>query len=280
MNPRMKLQRAFTMIELVFAIVILGIVASIGAEIIAQTYESYIIQRGQYRANIKTELALQQVANRLRYAIPGTIVSRPTLAGASTPIEFVTDPNMKVLQWVGYDGESFEAITSNTNRRPGWSGFCDLDPTVTAGNNIVTPGSNLGLASTIIGNLGGSIANAQIYFAEGNQTGYGVANVAGENITLDAAIPTGDRITERYKLAWSSYALEVDPNDDLVLHYNFLPQMGTAISNQSSSILLHNVSNFRFKYSGGAFRIKICKREQIGMDANITLHACKEKVVF
>ena len=278
MRTLQTLRSAFTMVEVIFTIIVLGIVASIGAEIIAQTYESYILQRSQYRANIKTELALNQVANRLRYAIPTTIVARPSLGGASTPIEFVTNPNMKVLQWVGYDGDSFEAMTS-TSRKPGWSGFCDLNTTVTTSTNIRTPGSNLGLASTIISNLGGSIGNAQIYFAEGNQSGYGIASAAGENITLDTAIPAGDSITERYKLAWSSYALEIDDDNDLILHYNFTPITGTAIAG-SSSILLHNVTNFRFKYSGGAFRLKICKSERISTDANVTIHACKEKVVF
>ncbi|MCB4762456.1 MAG: type II secretion system protein, partial [Sulfurovum sp.] len=43
------------MLEVVFVTVILGIVASIGAEIIANVYESYIVQRAQYRAAIKTE---------------------------------------------------------------------------------------------------------------------------------------------------------------------------------------------------------------------------------
>jgi len=268
---------AFTMLELIFAIVILGIVSSIGAEIITQTYESYIIQRAQYRANSKTELALNQIANRLRYAIPTTIVTRPKLADAPTPIEFVADPNMKVLQWVGYDVDSFQAIATARNRRPGWSGFADLDACIAT--TIATPGSNLALATEIIGNLGGDIANAQIYFAEGNATGYGISGGAGESITLDAPIPAGDSITERYKLAWSSYALEVDDDNDLYLHYNFTPTPAAPI-NGTSSLLLHDVTNFRFKYSGGAFRLKICKTEPIGSDPSITVHACKERVVF
>ena len=61
------------MLELIFVIVILGIVSSIGAEIIAKIYGQYIIQRAQHRASIKTELAATQIANRLRYAIPGTV---------------------------------------------------------------------------------------------------------------------------------------------------------------------------------------------------------------
>jgi hypothetical protein len=264
------------MLELIFAIVILGIVASIGAEVITQTFESYIIQRAQYRANIKTELALNQIANRLRYAIPGTVGARKTLGDSYIPMEVVTDDEMRVLQWVGYDGDSFEAITAGS-RRPGWSGFCDVD--VSSSTAISTPGSNLDLASTIITNLKGTVGDARLYFAGDGNLSYGVASIAGETITMDG-IPAGTLIPERYKLAWSSYALEVDANNDLRLHHHFNPTAGADIANDTSTLLLHDVTNFRFKYSGGAFRLKLCKEEQISDNAAQTLHACKEKVVF
>jgi len=266
------------MLELIFVIVILGIVTSVGAQIIAQVYESYIVQRAQYRATTKTELALQQIANRLRYAIPGTVVSRPNKTGTPTPITDIgaANANDKVLQWVGADGDSFEAISSDSNRKPGWSGFCDIDAYTPGSTSFPTPGSNLDLATTIIGNLGGDIQNANIFFPH-STAAFGVDSATGETITLDNAIPSGTDIYERYKLAWSSYALEVDGNNDLILHYNFTPDIGASIDG-NSSILLHHVTNFRFKGSEGSLRIKICKWERVGEDANIT--ACKEKVIF
>jgi len=50
-------RKAFSIIEIVFVIVILGIVASIASDIIVQVYDSYIVQRAVYRVNYKTELA-------------------------------------------------------------------------------------------------------------------------------------------------------------------------------------------------------------------------------
>ncbi len=281
MRQSSKFRCAFTMIELVFTIVILGVVASIGAEVIAQTFESYIVQRAQYRANIKTELALNQVANRLRYAISDTIGARKTLTATYIPLNLVSDPDMNVLQWVGYDGDSFEAISNSADRKPGWSSFCDI--TASSSSTISTPGSNLDLASTIITNLGGSLGGSRIFFAEDNGRSYPISTGSGESITMNG-IPSGSMIRERYKLAWSSYALEVDNNSDLWLYYQFTPNVpvpGADIPiNGSKQLLLHNVTNFRFKYSGGAFRLKVCKREQISSDPNKTVHACKEKVVF
>ena len=107
----------------------------------------------------------------------------------------------------------------------------------------------------------------------------GITSGTGETIILDNAIPAGNRIFERYKLARTSYALEVDDNDNLILHYNFAPTFGAGIAG-NSQLLLRNVSNFRFQTVEGAIRIKICMEEQIGSSATARVRACKEKVVF
>ncbi len=278
----MKMRNALSLLELIFVIVILGIMASIGADIIAQTYESYIVQRAQYRASTKTELALTQIANRLRYAIPRTVGFR---ADITEQFHGITEPNTgndKVLQWVAYDGDSFEAITDSIDRKPGWSGFCDIDA-YSGGTSFPTPGSNFNLLSTIVHNLGGDVTTGKIIFPD--NTAYGISGGAGESFTLDSAIPSNATIYERYKFAWSSYALVCEngsaqyPCGDLYLYYNFTPDVGAPIGT-TKSLLLKDVSNFRFKGSEGAIRVKICREEQVGMDANNTIHACKEKVIF
>jgi len=269
-----RLRRAFSLVELIFVIVVLGIVASLGSEIIAKVYESYIVQRALYRANIKTELALSEIANRLRYAIPGTVVARQTTGGTPVPITDVTAQNYKVLQWVAYDGDSFEAIKDASHRKPGWSGFCDLDDSNKS--TVATPGSDLAITDSIIKHLSDNtktIGDAVIYFPDGNA--YGINSGNDENITLDSAMPSGSAMYERYKLAWSSYALSVE-GSDLYLYYNFTPKISATLGS-TKSLLLKNVTNFRFKGSEGSIRVKICKEEKIG-DGNVT--SCKEKVIF
>ncbi len=268
----------FSLLELIFVIVILGIVASIGAEMIAKVYQSYIVQRAQHRASLKTELAALQIANRLASAIPGTVIRRITPTGAIEDINdaMILDPSgntYTVLQWVGADIDSFDA-----NSTPGWSGFCDLDSPLTTGTAILTPGSNLTLTSTIIGNLNGTVGNASIYFPDRFSPlpiEYGIASIAGATITLDAA-PTGI-IREHYKLAWTSYALVVT-GGDLYLHYDFTPSRAINVPNNPRSLLMKNISTFKFKGEGRTIHFKICKEEEIGEDFNITV--CKEKAVF
>jgi len=282
MQIKHAMRNAFTMLELIFVVIILGIVASIGSSIIADVYTSYIVERGQYRSNIKTETALSQIANRLRYAIPGTVGYRTAIGNAFVNLSSAAavPANATVLQWVGYDGDSFEAIDSGAatgaTRRPGWSGFCDINAYVPAATALPTPGSNMALATAIVANLNGNIANAQIYFPDG--TNYGIAGGAGESITLDAAIPVGSEIYERYKLAWTSYALSVE-GDDLFLYSHFAPTVASPLAGGSRNLLMEDIANFRFRVTEGAIRIKICKAEGT-LDINDTVHACKEKVIF
>ncbi len=279
---RTLLRRGFTMIELVLVIVILGIVSSIGAEIIANVYEGYILQRAQHRASIKTELAAIQIANRLAYAIPGTVVRRVGKTGGAQDINEAPlgDPN--VLQWVGADADSFKAIAAagagGNTLLPGWSGFCDINPSNTA--SISTPGSNLGLVNTIKGNLGLSSA-PEIYFpTEDGLRSYTATLTAPSTIGLGTMnlSPDGTRkIAEHYKLATSSYALEAAANGDLRLYYDFTPQRGVAIGGKSE-LLLRNVSTFQMRGDGQTIRFKICVDEDIGEATPITI--CKEKAVF
>ena len=277
---KLTLKPAFTMIELIFVIIILGIVSSIGAEIIANVYTGYVLQRAQHRASIKTELAAIQIANRLAYAIPGTVLRKDTLSDAN-PVS-ITEPgaNESILQWVGADVDSFNAINSATavGRRPGWSGFCDIDASTTT--SISTPGSNLILAKKIRINLNLTSASPRVYFP--SKSGLVSAPVSGtlsgNTITLTTATTPTAVVVEHYKLAFSSYALEAKTNGDLVLHYNFAPSFNANATNGSNKLLLKNVSVFRFKGEGRTIRFKICVDEDIGETTPITI--CKEKAVF
>ena len=272
MKQTRRLTPAFSMLELIFVIVILGIVASIGSEMIAKVYESYIVQRAEHSATLKTELAAAQIANRLASAMPGTVY-RITNGNTYESIEANlagNGDNYKGLQWVGSDAESF-----NASQVPGWSGFCDINTSTQTG--LSSSGSDLGMTNTIITKLSNNtrnISNAAIYFPD-DSIEHNVSAGIGELLTLDANAP---RIVEHYKLAWSSYALVVE-DGDLYLYYNFNPTPAPATTlGTIKSLLMKNVATFKFQGGGRTIRFKICKNERITNDVNIT--ACKEKAVF
>ena len=268
-------KNAFTMIELIFVIIILGIVASIGSQIIVNVYSSYILERAQHRASIKTELAALQIANRLSSAIPGTVFRLKKAGGGFTyePISdgFGTDTDYVGIQWVGSDIDSFSATLL-----PGWSGFCDIN--VSNASSIVSPASSIVLTDNIIQKLSGgtkTITDAKLYFYRG-LTEHNITAAAGNTFTINS-IPTGDILSERYKVAWTSYALIIDDEGDLYLYYDF-PAIAKSTAYSKKSLIMHNIATFKFKGAGGSIRFKICKEEQISEDFNVT--SCKEKAVF
>jgi prepilin-type N-terminal cleavage/methylation domain-containing protein len=283
-------KKAFTLLELIFVIVILGIVASIGSELIAKVYGQYIIQRAQHRASLKTELAALQIANRLAAAIPGTVVRKDSNGGSVT--EGIEDAmslggdSYHILQWVGADMDSF-----STSSTPGWSGFADVDDAANSATSLATPGSDLNLTKEVVENLaGGSLPsgyNSAILFPY-DSTSYPI-DLSASASAVDTLTLTGTgaaHIAEHYKLAWTSYALSVETEtidgktyNNLYLYYQFDPIRGWTIpSNAKKSLLLRNISTFKFKGAGRTIRFKICKEERIGEDFNIT--SCKEKAVF
>ena len=276
---------AFTMLELIFVIIILGIVASIGSEVIVKVYEGYIIQRAEHRATLKTELAALQMTNRLTSAIPGTLFRiKDDNTTESVEVNMAgTGSGYKGLQWVSADMDSFSAAST-----PGWSGFCDLNP-----NNrkaVDSPGSDLTLATNIISKLSALASPASrtaIYFPNDYNT-YTVSTFDTTNNIINLPGVGANHMSEHYKLAWTSYALVVEANrdggQDLNLYYNFTPRPAKTAATTNSygngikALLLHNISTFRFKVSGRTMQFKLCKQEAISSDVNIT--ACKEKAVF
>jgi len=302
------LKRAFTIIELIFTMVILGIVASIASGLIAKTYMGYNRANAINRANMQVELAITQIANRLDYAIGGTVVKRKSATSHEISAIDTAPEDYDVLEWIGWDKDGFNASRDiTTSRKPGWSGFCNIN--ASSKNSIVTPGSDLAFANTIIRKLSAGQArfdnskdNVAIFFP-GNydytNVGYNGSNHNGVGIvttysnvppTLSIQPPANNRITEHYKLAWSAYAIvPVDINatgDDtfnLQLRYNFRPWKGKdydSTTGVKKQILAKNITVFKTYATQNRVHIKLCAKERIGLNANSTISVCKEKVVF
>ncbi|MCK9258063.1 MAG: prepilin-type N-terminal cleavage/methylation domain-containing protein, partial [Sulfurospirillaceae bacterium] len=72
----MRKKSGFTMVELVMVIIVLGIVASIGADIISNLYTNYLRTRAVNRLQTQTEIALEQIAKRLQYRIKDSVIAR------------------------------------------------------------------------------------------------------------------------------------------------------------------------------------------------------------
>ena len=120
------MKRAFTLIELVFVIVVLGIISMFGAELYTKIYRSYVHVRAVNQLENRTQNALMLITNKLENRIKSSTIAREigdaNDATNFVPISDLTDPKYDVLEWIGQSVE-----TRNIgNRAPGWSGFMSL----------------------------------------------------------------------------------------------------------------------------------------------------------
>lgn len=320
MQSSVHYKKAFSLLELIFVIIILGIVSSIGATILAQLYENHIVQRAMHRVTSKTELAINQIANRLSYRINNSVITRRTgtFAPLTDMIFNTTNRDRTTLEWIGYDNESFSA-----QRTPGWSGYCDLSASSAAGG-ISTPGSNLrGISEDILKNLSDSTAvpplallfslngnldagivpSSQCFGYDGNTSCIHQVTITN-NTTLgtNRAAATA-HISDHYKLAWSAFAI-VSVNEDalyndvrdgaevsgenprsfdLEFRYNYQPWAGDSYDDAGTarSTIIRNVTSFKYAELGGTLRIKLCATERVGdVGSSVNVSVCKEKVVM
>jgi len=308
------MKKAFSLIEIVFVIVILGIVASISSQIIVQVYDNYITQNSIYKVSTKTEIVANQIVNRLTYAIEeSAVIKTSNFKTNLTHTEGIDWKKMKdikdndnfaIVEWIGYDNDSFSAGAT-----PYWSGVANYK--TASKSSVISPASRFNKANTIISNLSnnevdltGAVQLPAILFTQKsnwykNHEEYtpqcmGLIDINNTKCIFRIKKNTNDNnlsfennkskiITERYKLAWSAYALVPvkKPNGlyDLYLHYNYQPwEKENFEDNSSKSLLLTNMSVFKFTKNGGSIQFKICATENIGADYNIS--TCKEKVII
>ncbi len=306
---------AFTLIEIIMVIVILGIVAMIGTDIIAKMYQGYMRSKIISELQQKTELALDQISKRLQYRIKASVVTKD----ASNPGTFKSlssdvNGSFNMLEWIGSDNEGFLGEYNGTAVVPGWSGFIDLnDRAITDENETSTKGSRLDYAATTIMALSYGDVNlsdpditkdhpAMIFkkhFAGATPTTFGFnPNSTDHNDTYPVRSNGNDRllfteyvankyISEQYYLAWSAYALVPDIADDndnfnLRLYYNYQPWHGERFDDNNpdirDSLIAENVSTFRFTQTGNTIRIKLCIQDDNKTGTPIGF--CKEKAVF
>jgi prepilin-type N-terminal cleavage/methylation domain-containing protein len=311
----MRKNSAFTMVEVIIVIVIFGIIATIGANIIARMYMNYMQARTVNYIQTQSGIVLEQIAKRLQYRVKASAIALRTGDGSILRLDnFRVDNSYNVVQWIGYSNEA----QLNSATAPGWSGFIDID--ASGGGILSTPGSNLAEAGGIMDRLSsGRVtlnagAPAALIFRgipdDSNITtelGYGWDGNGGDarymltatrriNTAFNIAGTNPTRIYEHYYLAHSAYALVSNitcgagcsnTNFTLRLNYNYQP-WSTTVTNRSyltasSAILATNVNLFRIRQTGSTIRLKLCLHDggQSGLgNATRPVIACKEEVVL
>jgi type II secretory pathway pseudopilin PulG len=306
----MRKKTAFTLLELVFSIVILGIIGKFGVEFLSQVYRSFIFTNVNHSLEASSASTVELIASRLQYRIKDSVIAREENATDDPiAIDSASGDDYKVLEWVGYDTDGFKGDWNGSFFKPNWSSILDLD----AGdaNHLVSPETNTTAIDNLVQTLSdgnSSIDDIALYFPGSDsdiQTGYGwdgnltlvndqngtmhpVTSVSGHIDEFNTSTGTnfsGVDIYEYYQLAWTAYAVVLTDynatgNDTgtLKLYYNYQPWKGENFDSDGtlSTILMKNVSTFQFIALGSILKIQVCVKSDLVEEYSI----CKEKTVF
>lgn len=311
------MKRAFTLIELIIVIVIVGIASKFGVELMMRAYEDYVYGSANNRLSAQSEAAVTQIANRLQYRIKESMIFREgldnngTFITTFTSLGTATSTNTNttyVYEWVGYDNDGWRGDGNST--LPTWSGIIDLEGTGHGVSNLISPESNATRIGNVINALspsGFTGAGSALYFigdesvnvdngfswdgtALSNQSAnlHPVTLGSGNFVPSTAGTFSGVDVYEYYRLAWTAYALEFRRWTDgsgvergtLWLYYDYRPWLGENYAQHGQkAVLMENVQTLRFNSLGDVLKIQVC----VG-DGDIfkkgAYSVCKEKTIF
>ena len=146
------MKRAFTLLELVVVIVVLGIIAMMSFNAIMNIYSNYFQTRTVNELETQTEIALEQISKRLEHRIKPSVIARKTdgafLALNDSGVTLAQD--YEILEFIPYAYEIFNDVISldandNVIEQGGkagrYSGYADLAKSSPA-TGLISPGSN------------------------------------------------------------------------------------------------------------------------------------------
>lgn len=293
---------AFTMIELVFVIVVMGIIGKFGVEFLAQAYRNFISTTINHNLQSDSASAVEFVATRLQHRIKVSTIARETNASINpqfTPLSDYFNSTAPIIEWIGVDIDGFRG-----NGLPLWSGVIDLNDTVSNNARLFSPATDTSQVNTLIQALSGAATvqnDMAIYFVDPDSaftaTNWGwdanttlfntqnnvdihpvIANPGNirEFLPVTSNPATANnfssvRAFEYYQLAWTAYAVGITNwnaatnTGTLTLWYNYQPWKGERYTDNttSSAVIMENVSSFRFIAVESVVKIQVCVKSLI-----------------
>ncbi|WP_103615378.1 prepilin-type N-terminal cleavage/methylation domain-containing protein [Campylobacter concisus] len=243
------MKRAFTLLELVVVIVVLGIIAMMSFNAIMNIYSNYFQTKTVNELETQTEIALEQISKRLEHRIKPSVIARKP-SGGFLPLNdsrVNLNSGYEILEFIPYAYEIFNDVPSASNKAGRYSGYVDLaksSPTT----GLISPGSNF--STEVVETIkdltckddasgcvdfkdkdGGVVAIfSDVYYDVQNSFGYkGILNLDIAKVgvkggqsglngnTLEISGFDGKQISEQYHLAYTANAIvpeqSADPKD-------------------------------------------------------------------
>lgn len=306
----MLFKKAFTLLEVVFVIVIIGILSKFGVELLANAYQNFIQTEIVTRQSANSAYAVEMIAKRLQYRVKESVIIRYQADVNNgnwdqfVSLEGKSSDTQEIMEWVGYDVEGFRGFNGTTSL---WSGIYDRNATFNDPTEVWSPSTNTTSVNKMIDILSygdSGIGVAALYFMgdssdvngfgwdgnalEMNQTLKPIRADTNTSIFLADPSPTGQDFTitnllnlddQSYKLVWSAYAIVYDYDaGELWFYYDYQPWEGqTYLSDGKRALIMDNVSTFKKGQEAHIMRIVVCtKNPKFGEEYSV----CKEKTIL
>ncbi|MBD3810149.1 MAG: type II secretion system protein [Sulfuricurvum sp.] len=303
----MKQHAGFTMIELLFVIVIMGIVGGLALEAIRQYYEG-IYRTEEYSKRVaQADQMLEQIAHYFEIAISDSIIrlDENNLTGCYGIPETGDDNNDYTIAFVSVDQDGMRGFWDGTRWRPGWSrdgvaGINTLfsaDANYTAMNNLSPLAASNTSRAAIFRSEGlgeGDNECERFGWESGGNTNNVYARIVSvdsdTNLTLDKNLNISGQAKRTYVMR-TAYALRAR-DGEFNIYSGFEPWNNERYDSAPARLLGENVTHFTILYDnantamnsnvGNIYTLKICVR---GLDDNLVdtndsdRQICRERMV-
>lgn len=306
MKKRTTFRNAFTMIELLFVIVVLGIVSGIAIEAVRQYYDG-IYRTGEYtKRAAEADYILEQISKYFENGISASVVRldkniAPNGSTCDGPPKDDSQNDEYTVAFIAVDHEGLDGYWNGSRWLPTWSpnvivsttGIMALDANYTKANlqEALSDAAIYDFGSSSAANLG--VCND---FAWGSSTSsrYNTIITGGftdTNLTLQN---TPSETSGNKYLLRTGYAFRVH-NGEFKLYTDFQPWKGENYTAGGSKLLAKKVAHFTVDYDltntnmnsskGNVYRLKLC---MFGLDENLSdanttstneFQICRERMV-
>ena len=303
----MKNRTAFTMIELIFVIVIMGFLAAIGSEALSKAYTNFISSKIQNTYQNQSASAIEFIASRLQYRIKNSVIVREiTNFSDFKLLEGENESSgYDVLEWIEYEMYGF--------RDGAWSGIYSKNLSAA---ELYSPESNTSAINDRITDLSDShasltdaaLSHPAIYFigSDSDKNSWGwdgsgaftdlnqsmkpikagsslkqfKSNIVGVDFS---SIDIKSGVFNSYQLAWTAYAIVFKKDaQELWLYYDYQPWEGDKYTAARNKVLImEEVSDFKKRQRKGVLSIKVCSiSEKLKNFDDGNFLTCKEKTIL
>ncbi len=276
------MKKAFTLIELVFVITVLGIVVGVSMEHIAMIYDDLIQKDEVSRIDDSVESAIDTIDKMLSSSIKESIVMiRDGDYSVCKSIHEQGLSGVNTLAWVGVEKYGMSGGLQGGYYMPFWSGVVDLS--LSDYDSITDPLADFAKEMTAIADM--SDAKSMAVYFDGSSTNSCYDFFQNGGASMFEVVPNGQKlsfkskkpskISQKYYLSHTGYAITLD-GENLNLHYDFVPWQGQGASSGKVTLLASSISSFGVSSDGGVIRVNICSSALSSTKQKI----CKERAIF